>query len=255
MLAAPVLKEKEQMSLAQQKAPQTVRFRARGPHYLDVLSALHKLLEPDWYLEIGAGRGNSLLRAPGKAISVDPTFRLRRDVMVDRPQLHLFRQTSDAFFASGVARTLVPAVDLTFIDGMHLFENVLRDFIQVEKLCRPDSTILLHDLVPFSPAAAAREWDVEATGGWSGDVWKMIPILRKYRPELDFTVLDPRPSGLGMVSGLDPHTTVLEEAYDQIVSDYIDLEYEDFGSDTLAALAGMVPVADVLDVQVASEDT
>ena len=241
------------MALAEHKTAREVRFRARGPHYLDVLSALHRLLEPEWYLEIGAGRGNSLLRAPGKAISVDPAFRLRADVMADRPELHLFRQTSDAFFASGVVRRLAPAIDLAFIDGMHLFEFVLRDFIQTEKLCRETSVILLHDLVPFSSAAAARTWDEDATGGWSGDVWKMIPILRRYRPDLEFTVMDPRPSGLGVISGLNPKSTVLEDAYDEIVAAYRDLTYDDFGGGALAKLAAMVSAVDTLDIRMSAE--
>ena len=220
--------------------------RARGPHYLEVLGHLHQLLTPEWYLEIGVGRGNSLARASGKAIAVDPEFRLNQDVMRQRPELHLFRQTSDAFFASGAAGRLTDRIDMAFIDGLHLFENVLRDFINTEKLCHAESVVLLHDLVPFSAAAAAREWDANVTKGWSGDVWKMVPILRRYRPDLDFAVLDPRPSGLGMVSGLDPRNTVLADAYDEIVREYRDLTIEEYGPREFAQLADMMPVRDIL---------
>lgn len=203
--------------------------RARGRHYLDVLEHLHTAFTPDWYLEIGSGRGHSLARCRGRAIAVDPDFRLSGDVMGDKPELHLVRDTSESFFARGVARDLAPAVDLAFIDGMHLFEYVLDDFIATERLCRPDSTILLHDLVPFSPASAERVWDENRTKGWSGDVWKMTLILRKYRPDLTFTVLDPRPCGLGMVTGLDPDNDVLSQARDDIVARFMDLTIEAFG--------------------------
>lgn len=221
-------------------------LRASGPHYLDVIERLQRLLDPDWYLEIGTGRGNSLARGTGKAIAVDPDFRVKQDVMEQRPELHFYRQTSDDFFASGATKTLTDRIDLAFIDGMHLFENVLRDFINTEKLCHSESVVLLHDLVPFSASAAEREWDPEMTKGWSGDVWKMIPILRDYRPDLDFTVLDPRPSGLGMISGLDPENRVLEAAYDDIIAAYLNVTIKDYGVAEFREMAKMTPVMDVL---------
>ncbi|MDD9726762.1 class I SAM-dependent methyltransferase [Roseovarius sp. SK2] len=220
--------------------------RARGRHYLDVLEVLHLTRAPEWYLEIGAGRGHSLERCPGKAIAVDPTFRLGGDVTGDKPALHLIQKTSGDFFASGQARELAPRIDMAFIDGMHLFEYVLDDFIATEKLCHKDATILLHDLVPFSPAAAEREWDPERTKGWSGDVWKMTLILREYRPELAFDVLNPRPCGLGIVTGLDPENRVLEDARDEIVEKFMDLTIEGFGPKNLSQIMQMRKVEDVL---------
>lgn len=220
--------------------------RARGRHYLDVLEVLHRTRLPEWYLEIGSGRGHSLMRCPGKAIAVDPAFRLSGDVMGDKPALHLVQKTSADFFASGQARGLAPRIDMAFIDGMHLFEYVLDDFIATEKLCHPDAAILLHDLVPFSPAAAEREWDAERTKGWSGDVWKMTLILREYRPELAFDVVNPRPCGLGIVTGLDPENRVLEDARDEIVAKFMDRTIEEFGPDNLKQIMQMRKVEDAL---------
>ncbi len=31
---------------------------------------------------------------------------------------------------------------------------------------------------------------------WTGDVWKLIPILQRYRPDLQLTLFDAPPSGL-----------------------------------------------------------
>lgn len=220
--------------------------RARGRHYLDVLEHLHLTRRPDWYLEIGSGRGHSLSRCPGRAIAVDPDFRLTGDVMGDKPELHLLRQTSEAFFASGKALELAPRIDLAFIDGMHLFEYVLDDFIAAEKLCDAGAMILLHDLVPFSPAAAERKWDPERTKGWSGDVWKMTLILRECRPDLEFKVLNPRPCGLGVITGLDPTNSTLEEARDDIVARFMDLTIEEFGARKLCDLMQMQDVEEAL---------
>ena len=105
---------------------------------------------------------------------------------------------------------------------------------------------MLHDLVPFSPAAAERVWDETATKGWSGDVWKITPILREYRPDLEFHVLDSRPSGLGVVTGLDPENSVLEDAYDEIVARFTDHTIETFGVEKLATLTALQPPETVM---------
>lgn len=219
--------------------------RARGLNYLDVLSYLHKTRKPDWYLEIGSGRGHSLARCHTKAIAVDPGFRLAGDVMGKKQALHLIQSTSAEFFASTQAQELAPQFDMAFIDGMHLFEYALDDFIETEKLCAADSMILLHDLAPFSPASAEREWDPEKTKGWCGDVWKMTPILREYRPDLIFLVLNSRPSGLGLVTGLDPENKILEHARDEIVARFMSQTVESYGPRKLAKLMQMLDVKDV----------
>jgi len=74
-------------------------------------------------------------------------------------------------------------VDLAFIDGMHQFEFALRDFINIEKHCTSRSTILIHEVLtdPWSRHTAERE---RRTGFWSGDIWRLVLLLRKYRPDL-----------------------------------------------------------------------
>ena len=46
-------------------------------------------------------------------------------------------------------------VDLALIDGMHHFEYALRDFMNLERLCAPQSTILIDDCFPARPADRA----------------------------------------------------------------------------------------------------
>ncbi len=204
--------------------------RAEGMPYLRFLRRMHEHLKPDWYLEIGTNTGKSLMRAPGKAIAVDPEFIIRWNVIAEKPQLHMFRQTSDDFFASGVAAKLAPKIDFAFLDGLHLFEFLLRDFMNTEKLCGPDSVIAMHDVVPMTYLAAEREWDRSRTVNWTGDVWKLVPVLRKYRPDLEIAVADCAPSGLLLVTRLDPENDVLTEAYDEIMAEWRDLSIDAFGA-------------------------
>jgi hypothetical protein len=194
-----------------------------GPQYREVLSRLHALLAPDTYLEIGVDTGATLALATTAsiAVGVDPN-----GAGGQRPGLnaHLYAMESDAFFAGETPATAFAGrpVDFTFIDGMHWFEYALRDFANAERWSSPSSTIVLHDCLPVSPRAALRERD---SSFWVGDVWKVLDILLDHRPELRVFVVPTAPSGLVVVRGLDPQSSVLFAKYDEIVSLYRDLPY------------------------------
>lgn len=175
------------------------------------LSHFHNILKPDLYLEIGIGRGNSLKQSKAaKSIAIDPRPRLKEKFK----NVEIVKDTSDKFFKF---RKLDQKVDLAFIDGQHLIENVLKDFINVEKNCNDGAVILLDDVAPAHPIQSNR---IKQSVKWAGDVWKIVPILRQYRPDLDLKLLDVAPTGMLMVSKLDPENTVLEKAYKDIVNDW-----------------------------------
>lgn len=201
----------------------SVRFP--GPPYRDVLRRLHELVRPRTYLEIGVETGATLAfaKAAERAIGIDPdASKLRRELVPSSARV--FHETSDAFFARHTrAQALGPHhVDLAFIDGMHLFEYALRDFIHVEAWCTKASVIVLHDCVPLVPLTASRE---RHTKFWVGDVWKVVDILRRYRPELRVKLVATAPSGLCVVRGLDPSSTVLSDRLDEIVAAYRERPY------------------------------
>src|SRR4051794_13425040 len=165
----------------------------RGVHYLRVLAALAAELRPRTYLEIGTHKGDSLKQFPdADAVCVDPGFEVEGDVLFKRPRTFFFQTTSDDFFASYRAQELLGSpIDIAFIDGMHRFENVLRDFIQVEREVHADSLIVLHDCLPPHPAMTwrrpnEREALLRAAPGlpappenaWTGDVYKILEALK-----------------------------------------------------------------------------
>jgi hypothetical protein len=204
---------------------------ATGLDYRAFLDALHQQLRFDWYLEIGSQTGRSLAMSRSRSIAVDPQFRLKHDVAAAKPAVHLFQQTSDDFFAAGHLKALKAKPGFSFLDGMHLFEYLLRDFIHAEANSTPASVIALHDCCPFSHAMTTRNIDRLPRGPWTGDVWKLIPILQEFRPDLTLQVLDCAPTGLVLVSGLNPKSRVLKTAYDRIVERYRDLPLAEFGVD------------------------
>jgi predicted O-methyltransferase YrrM len=196
------------------------QMRATGRNYLGFLAQMHRSIAPNWYLEIGTQTGKSLMAANCNCISVDPEYTLKHEIMGRKPSLMLFQQTSDSFFASGLLDRLGQKMDLAFLDGMHLYEYLLRDFMNAERYMTPEGVIVMHDCLPFEPSMAERDRRNAKTRAWTGDVWKVIPILRKYRPELEISLFDAAPTGLTVVRNLDPGNDVLQRHYDEIIESF-----------------------------------
>src|SRR6266700_4789452 len=97
------------------------------------LRVVHERYQPRSYLEIGINDGLGLARSTTRTIGVDPDFRIEVEIACD---LQLVKATSDEFFARPDAISWFSdgVVDFTFIDGLHLFEFALRDFINAERL-------------------------------------------------------------------------------------------------------------------------
>lgn len=206
--------------------------RSSGTHYLHVIDRIEATLEPDLYLEIGSRSGASVSRRRCSYIAIDPKFDISAPVFTGAEQMLFFQQTSDAFFASGFleASRLVP--DLAFIDGMHLFEFSLRDFINCERHMTGSGVICLHDVVPFNHDMTTRDTDYLDGSGkpWTGDVWKTMAVLKTFRPDLTVELVSAGKTGLGVVSNLSPENTVLVDAMDRILDDFTPMTLETFGA-------------------------
>ena len=165
----------------------------------DVLAWLHRWLQPALYLEIGVDQGVSLACATGPAIGVDPRPDLRMSVDLP-PTARIMASSSDAFFAQQAAALLQPAPELAFIDGMHLFEFALRDLLHTERPMAPWGLVVIDDIYPCHPIQARRR---RRSGSWTGDVWKLLPILRAHRPDLTLLCLNAHTTGLLLIAGFD----------------------------------------------------
>src|SRR5262249_4352153 len=154
-----------------------------GDVYLDVLSRIHRHVKPKTYVEIGVSGGDSIARATPdvtKIVGIDPKPKLT-------PQRAAFGQifalTSDEFFVKDDLRSVLGGapVDLGFIDGLHTFDAALKDFCNLERFCASNGSLMFHDCLPFSEVTAVRN---KTTSFWTGDVWRVIPVLAHFRPDL-----------------------------------------------------------------------
>jgi hypothetical protein len=183
----------------------------------EFLEAVHLAYRPRSYLEIGVKTGRSLALSRTKTIAVDPDPEIAFEIGCD---LQLVQETSDEFFArdDGLAHFPNRRVDLAFVDGLHLVEFALRDFMNVEQHAEWTSVIVIDDVLPRGPNEASRERGERKV--WTGDVFKIGAVLAGYRPDLLLLSVDTEPTGTLVILGADPHSTVLAENYDAIVATY-----------------------------------
>jgi predicted O-methyltransferase YrrM len=161
----------------------------------EFLQALHRLTAPRTYVETGVQKGQSLTLSRVPSIGIDPEFAITSEVMAD---VHLARTSSDEFFARKDPVAYLPkkVIDLAFIDGMHLSEYALRDYLAVERFTTLTSVVVFDDMLPRNLDEAARH---RHTITWTGDVYKAAQALRTMCPDLVVLDVDTQPTGVVVV--------------------------------------------------------
>jgi hypothetical protein len=147
--------------------------------------------------------------------------------------------SSDEFFDTHTNLLQKFPPDVVFVDGLHTFEQSLKDVQNSLRFAREDGLIVIHDCNPPHTAAAqpARSENEAArmnlpgwNGEWCGDVWKTIPHLRATRDDLEVFVLD-CDYGMGIVRRTSGKSSPLME-----LPDVRDLSYEDLEKDRTGIL-------------------
>ncbi len=213
-------------------------LRMPGDHYVTWLERFHRHLSPAAYVEIGIASGGTLAlaRPPTCAIGIDP------DPAVNVPfqtETHIYAETSDAFFAHARLPSILKGrrVGLAFIDGLHVFEQSLRDFINVEAVCDARSVVLMHDTAPLDEITQRPQ---RQRRFYTGDVWKTVLCLKAVRPDLRIVTISTPWTGLTMITGLDPESRVLPNRFEEAVARFADTPYSEIERDRDGAL-NMVP--------------
>jgi hypothetical protein len=137
--------------------------------------------------------------------------------------------TSDKFFAKVEAGKIsgVHGYSLAFIDGLHTYDQALRDFINLEKLSSADSVIMLHDCIPLDEISSSNP---RISQFYTGDVWKTLLIIVRNRPDLKICIVPAWPSGLVLVRGLNSKSNLLNEKFSVLVDQYRPLSFADYSS-------------------------
>lgn len=228
-----------------------------GIEYRAFLAELSRKRRVRRYLEIGVREGLLFAAVSAEvAVGVDPEFVLSANVAASKRRAALLQVTSDEFFADPTSTALLGGPpDLVVLDGMHSFEFLLRDFAGAESLAGRGTVVAMHDCLPLAAPMMNRSMGEAFRLGegtpfhtwWTGDVWKMVPILRRYRPDLRVVALDCPPTGLVCVTGLDPANGELRRRYLEIVDAFRDLPNDEAALEELYGSLSLTSSSAVLN--------
>lgn len=169
------------------------------------------------YLEIGVERGEVFFNIQVDfKIGVDPNFLFKLKKPINEKLIlqdsALFQMTSDAFF-SKESEIIKNGVDVVFIDGLHTYQQVIKDIKNALSYLNDDGVIIIHDCNPTSEAIGypvknsinevinlASQGLINGWNGcWCGDVWKALLHFRVEYPDLNIFTLD-LDWGLGIIT-------------------------------------------------------
>ncbi len=169
----------------------------------EIVQALLGLYQAPAYLEIGVDNGftfNAVVAARKRA--VDPEFKYpTTDVLDGERTIQHFPLPSDAYFAGPGSGWMM---DVAFIDGLHTFEQTLRDLLNVQAHLRQGGVIVIDDINPTSyhaalpdPAEAFRVRDHQARVypvmaddySWMGDVYRLVFFIREFMQSWSYAVV------------------------------------------------------------------
>lgn len=149
---------------------------------LNHLATTHGL---ERYLEIGVqnpANNFDLIKCPNK-MGVDPEIKNEFRSGLDGESRILYGVESDSFFQN-VSNKSVPGFypyfvwDLIFIDGLHEYDQVKRDFENSLEFLRENGFIVIHDVMPANEPGTRVPRE---TKQWWGDVFKLVFQLPGYK--------------------------------------------------------------------------
>jgi len=173
------------------------RIKRAGKHSVRRLNTLANLINAKTYLEVGVSRGDTFFSIDiADKTAVDPAFKF--DWKAEQTESVVFNEmTSDEWF---VGCDTSKKFDLIFLDGLHTFEQTLRDFCNSLAVAHDRTVWLIDDVVPTDPYSA---WPDQLEGirlrkktfgldvrGWQGDVFKVVFMIHDFFPMMSFRTIN-----------------------------------------------------------------
>jgi hypothetical protein len=145
------------------------------------------------YLEIGVQGGHTFLDLDFQyQVAVDPVFRFDYTKYVSN-RMVFFEEESDKYFS----RKIKCKFDLIFLDGLHAFDQIFRDFCASIQYAHDQTIWLIDDTLPSSMLAASRNSlfcrvarKCLRQPAWMGDVFKVVYAIHDYFPQYAFATFE-----------------------------------------------------------------
>lgn len=164
----------------------------------EVVNSVTRLFKATRYLEIGVASGETFFEVEAaRKVAVDPRFCF--EVPDHESEGAAFYEvTSDRYFSDHHSRGQL--FDVIYIDGLHTFEQTLRDFTNALAMLDERGVIVIDDVVPTSYAAAlpdqgdavrVKRASNDPDNSWMGDTFKLVYFIHAFFPSLQLrTVAD-----------------------------------------------------------------
>ena len=60
---------------------------------------------------------------------------------------------------------------------------------------------------------------------WSGDIWRLVVLLKKYRQDLSIHTIAAPPTGLALIRNLDPGSRFIAGNLERLCAEFLRLDY------------------------------
>jgi hypothetical protein len=160
------------------------------------LQAIGNLINCKKYLEVGVENGSTFNAIFfQEKVAVDPLLKFDYK-SIESESIKFHEYTSDDYFSSIYDGELF---DLIFLDGLHTFDQTLRDFNNALMSSHKDSIIVIDDVYPCDVYSSLRRDAVKfrrlaepesKNFAWHGDVYKTIFIIHDFYPQISFVTID-----------------------------------------------------------------
>lgn len=215
-----------------------------------VLQPMIDLFESPRYLEIGVSQGATFhaLNARTK-VAVDPRFQFAFQDASDAQSTVLHHECpSDEFFERFAGQQ---QFDVIYIDGLHTYEQTLRDLLNCVAHLSQGGIIVIDDVRPDNYAASLNEVDCsalrhitgEAGGSWMGDVFKLVFFVQSFMQQFEYRCISDNHGQLVMWQ----QTRRRDDVPDRLLSEISSYSYaetvlkrEAFRMETLANILSML---------------
>lgn len=169
------------------------------------INALADINNAQSYLEIGVAQGNTFLKVkvPRKH-AVDPKFRLDTEAAKSE-HVSFYEMPFNEFFLHHAGQET--KYDVIFLDGLHTFEQTLRDFCSTMRHSHDNTIWVIDDVFPSDMFSAMRsEKDTrkyrklhgQESLDWHGDVYKVMFAIHDFFVNFSYKTIntDGNPQGV-----------------------------------------------------------
>jgi hypothetical protein len=185
---------------------------------MDVINnLLASRAQPRAYLEIGVAQGECFQAIDAEhKLGVDPNSHYNGSAGV------VLAKASDTYFKENLSADFVEEFDVIFVDGLHTYEQSLRDAVNAYACLKDGGYLVMHDCVPVDEHSASPEW---VTGTWMGEVWKTAAYIQRQTGRLFVHSFD---CGVGVVQKRIGESPIVLDL--DLMNEIKSLTYKDFAA-------------------------